>query len=387
MKTVWTRSFKLAARLPTGQITETLLRALRYECGGEWTCKAPYREEEPDDYFVQYREILDIRGENCRAQGDYFQVYVICLVRRSTNPDEQKGVRKDYENLPVPQAEPFNGFDTETGHRLLTFHLYLQGYKPNTPGVRPEDFYTDMEYLEDVPVGNDSLATPTDVAKYVKSQIDKLYGRRSDDGEDDGGRGPVTPNLPSPPQGARPLKSPGVTRSRRTPTLMPAFASNRPPAGQTKMAAKNGIRDWVSRNTPRHPLPPTPGNVAAAKSFALRKWQERAREQRRDVPTDLSNGCKFASMFAYRVFGGQMRGNWHHQFVELPDGTRVDLTDAAGVPSEHSEHPGMSPKKVDPYKHDKRFWFNRDHRETLESCIPRVDKWVEEFLAQFGQGK
>ena len=98
--------------------------------------------------------------------------------------------------------------------------------------------------------------------------------------------------------------------------------------------------------------------IQRAKEFLLQKWQERAVERgRTKVPSDLGGACKFASLFAREIFGGELRGNWDHQFV-MVDGQRVDLTEGSPLDSEGRN----------PYRHDKRFWMNREHRDSLASC-------------------
>ena len=120
-------------------------------------------------------------------------------------------------------------------------------------------------------------------------------------------------------------------------------------------------------------LPATPENISDAKSFVFEKWKERAKERGREEPSDLTDACKFASMFARQIFGGKLQGNHDHQYV-VKDGQRIDLTDAAGITS-------------DPYKHDKKFWGNREHKESLESNMPRVNKWIQEFTEARGISK
>jgi hypothetical protein len=126
------------------------------------------------------------------------------------------------------------------------------------------------------------------------------------------------------------------------------------------------------------PLPATPELVARAQQFILRKWRERAQERQVSEPTDLSSACKFASLFAQQIFGGQLRGNWDHQYVVLPNGQRLDLTE----PSQNLADIQVAGR--DPYQHDQRFWNNREHRESLASCKPRVNQWVIDFLAELG---
>lgn len=122
-------------------------------------------------------------------------------------------------------------------------------------------------------------------------------------------------------------------------------------------------------------LPATPENIERAKRFVMNKWVERAKERHEPkVPIDLSNACKFSSMFAREIFGGRLRGNQAHQFVQLADGKIVDLnSDARDVLAlgDNAQH------------HDEElFWGNPDHVDALDSCRPRVKLWVKEFLGQ-----
>lgn len=129
-------------------------------------------------------------------------------------------------------------------------------------------------------------------------------------------------------------------------------------------------------------LAPTPENLAAASVFLLEKWRERARERGWSEPDDLTNACKFASVFAQDVFGGRLRGNWHHQWVDHPEVGRIDLTRGAGV-EDHSERCAFGGCSLGPIdQHDRHFWGNADHVDSLESVLPRVGKWVAEFEAR-----
>ena len=116
-------------------------------------------------------------------------------------------------------------------------------------------------------------------------------------------------------------------------------------------------------------LDPTSDNLQRAKRFVLRKWRERSEERGYPRPNDLSGACKFASLFVQQVFGGKLRGNEWHQFV-VREGIVIDL-------AEDVEDVKAMPH---PYRHDRSFWNNPEHRESLSSCTPRVKRWVEEFL-------
>lgn len=127
-------------------------------------------------------------------------------------------------------------------------------------------------------------------------------------------------------------------------------------------------------------LPPTPENIERAKQFAFQKWIEYHEERKARcgprvnyrMPHDLTNACKFTSLFARAIFGGRLRGNEAHQFVQLADGTIIDLNiDAEDV------------QQLEDYahRHEVGFWGNPDHKDSVDSCVPRVDRWVNEFIS------
>lgn len=141
-------------------------------------------------------------------------------------------------------------------------------------------------------------------------------------------------------------------------------------------------------------LPATPQNIAAAKQFVFAKWQVRAKEMGRDEPVDLSSACKFASLFAAEVFGGHVRGNFFHQWVELPDGKHLDLNDEAQdvatmlrgeIPDADKAYAELRRVRLPQplYTHDGRHMRTRDNRDSMASVQPRVASWVAEFLASF----
>lgn len=117
-------------------------------------------------------------------------------------------------------------------------------------------------------------------------------------------------------------------------------------------------------------LNPSPNNIKKAKQFLLTKWKERAIERNSKEPTDLTNACKFVSIFAQKIFGGKIEGNYHHQYNILPNGEVLDLTDGAGNTS-------------DKIYHDKKFFGNKEHKQSMESCENRVNQWVKEFYENF----
>ncbi|MFA5490203.1 MAG: hypothetical protein WC284_13455 [Candidimonas sp.] len=116
-------------------------------------------------------------------------------------------------------------------------------------------------------------------------------------------------------------------------------------------------------------LEPTPKNIQMAKNFVLMKWKERAKEKKLPLPVDLSNACKFNTLFIKKIFGGKIKGNYNHQYNVI-DGKIIDLSD------DSSDVILMNK----PYEHDEIFFGNPEHIESLKSCQNRVDQWVDEFL-------
>lgn len=112
----------------------------------------------------------------------------------------------------------------------------------------------------------------------------------------------------------------------------------------------------ISTNTPEAPLlEPTDANLALAKEFLLECWRKRAVRRKRERPDTLENACKFATLYAIKLFGGDVRGNWYHIYAVCGIPARiVDLTDAAGVGPEQCppELKGQVPEFNGPYEHD-----------------------------------
>lgn len=123
------------------------------------------------------------------------------------------------------------------------------------------------------------------------------------------------------------------------------------------------------------PLEPTAENIGAARDFVFRMWCERHEERGQPQPADLSGSCKFSSMFAAHVFGARMRGNEDHQFCHLPDGEILDL-------NREAQDVAQLARLCDPWRHDRRFWNNPDHREAMDSCKARVKTWIRRFAEE-----
>lgn len=96
-------------------------------------------------------------------------------------------------------------------------------------------------------------------------------------------------------------------------------------------------------------------------------WKERNTE-RNLQSTDRSGSCKFASLLARSLFGGVLAGNQKHVFVRR-QGRVLDLN------FNQRDVVQLGDKAyLDDYS-----LTNRDYRDSLDSCLPRVNRWVGEF--------
>lgn len=140
------------------------------------------------------------------------------------------------------------------------------------------------------------------------------------------------------------------------------------------------------------------GAIAAAQYFVGLRWAERQAERLAQsqaqhqiepdtspappragsAPQDLAGACKFASMFAQRLFGGSLRGNGDHQYLQRDDGRIIDLCALASDVAE------IRRLGRDPYRHDRRWFGNAEHKASMRSCEERVDAWVAAWQAAGG---
>ena len=146
---------------------------------------------------------------------------------------------------------------------------------------------------------------------------------------------------------------------------------------------------WLTTETPGLE-PATPEALAEARDFVFDRWRLRDDDMaasyaaisglKVDVwrssrnatrPIDLSGGCKFASLFVKTVFGGTIRGNFDHQH-NLISGQQVDLCEGSK---------DVLTLGAEAWRHDRAFFGNPDHLESLQSCMARVDDWVVEWTA------
>lgn len=121
--------------------------------------------------------------------------------------------------------------------------------------------------------------------------------------------------------------------------------------------------------------PPSPNEILQLQEFVFQKWCERAKELHLDNPGDLSGSCKFTSLFIQSLYGGDIRGNWHHIHVRLKSGQVIDLNSKA------QDVQDIITKGSNPHLHHRSFIASAETRASFESCRPRVTRWIEEWLS------
>jgi len=110
---------------------------------------------------------------------------------------------------------------------------------------------------------------------------------------------------------------------------------------------------------------------AQAKVFVFRKWCEQAAERHALPPTDLSGSCKYGSLFMNQVFGGTICGHYEHQY-NIIGGRIVDLS-----------HDAIDVGRITyPYLHEPGFFTIPEKQISLNGCLPRVERWVAQFLEE-----
>ena len=118
---------------------------------------------------------------------------------------------------------------------------------------------------------------------------------------------------------------------------------------------------------------PNRRNISYARKAAMIGWIARAEEYGCSKPTDLSNSCLFSSLMAIRIFGGELRGNYHHFHVKLDSGQILDINEKA-IDVQKIKDAGR-----DPYHHDRNFFKEKSVRDQIESCRLRSGQWVDIF--------
>lgn len=108
---------------------------------------------------------------------------------------------------------------------------------------------------------------------------------------------------------------------------------------------------------------------AHAKRFVFDRWCELSIERHKALPADLSGSCKYGSLFMNQVFGGTIQGHYEHQY-NIIGGRIVDLS-----------HDAMDVGKMqNPYRHEPDFFVIPQKKISLSQCLPRVKRWVIQFL-------
>lgn len=99
-------------------------------------------------------------------------------------------------------------------------------------------------------------------------------------------------------------------------------------------------------------------------------WAERCAERGINYTGDRSGSCKFAALLARSLFGGRLVGNQEHVFIV----SGCDIIDLNIVQKDVIELNHLAHVRLD------QELIHKDYRESLSSCIPRVQKWEQWVL-------
>lgn len=98
-------------------------------------------------------------------------------------------------------------------------------------------------------------------------------------------------------------------------------------------------------------------------------WNERRMERNTPLIKDRSGSCKFAALLARALFGGRIAGNSDHVFV-IRNNQILDLNHEQNDVLTLGEYAYVdSPETIS----------HPDYIESLNSCIPRVNRWIHWF--------
>jgi hypothetical protein len=129
------------------------------------------------------------------------------------------------------------------------------------------------------------------------------------------------------------------------------------------------MRDWTVDREPQ--LDYSYEHFALAKAFVFRKWCEQAAERNAPPPIDLSGSCKYGSLFMNKIFGGSICGHYEHQYNVIK-GRIVDLS-----------HDAIDVGRItNPYLHEPDYFAIPEKRTSLNSCLPRVERWAVQFILE-----
>lgn len=130
------------------------------------------------------------------------------------------------------------------------------------------------------------------------------------------------------------------------------------------------IRDL--KRTGEAKLAITPANLALANEALDQLWAERLEERGYEKLPGRGGSCKFAALLTRELFGGKLDGNLDHVFVRK-DKALLDLNEQ----QEDVLILGAAAHLSTPWVLE-----HKEYRQSLGSCMPRVQRWAQWVLEQ-----
>jgi len=204
---------KIAVQVSLDNILDHVYAAIKYTLPGKWSIWAKRDGPIMQTYKLQRYNVISLLGKDLYTPNDQYIVKVFLYVKRNTLPFEawsdlnmtpQQAWKKMQD-----ETTPLNTFDSATGNALVYFHVVVWGRSPDRswenkyPSSQSFDNMYEIgntrppaegaDWLEFNTGAETPLKTPTEVAEWVQTTIEKAH-RDFDDGE--GNEGDQEPELP-----------------------------------------------------------------------------------------------------------------------------------------------------------------------------------------------
>jgi len=207
---------KFAGKARIEDMPNHIFQSVSHIVGGDWGVLET-RKLMPS-YRLQKYGVIEMQGANVKTEGDRYYFKCFWEINKHLNMEYPPGYFAD-NNPPggkwwgpsnsqerdVKEREygsPYEevrSFDSQIGHKLLTFRCFAEGWRP---GMMPGDEIDSKEHMQlhqyPIPIarkgdprfdmeridGVEGLTTPYEVAEWLKKEIDRWWNNRGGRGGD-----------------------------------------------------------------------------------------------------------------------------------------------------------------------------------------------------------
>lgn len=221
---------KVAGKILVDDMSKHIFQSVQHVVGGVW--EVIKSSNLMPGYRLQKYGVIEMYGVNVRVAEDRYYFKCFWEISKHLNMDIPPGYfaddnppggkwwgpsqakeRIDRERSHGDPYEKVDSFDSEIGHKLITFRCFAEGWRPGMMPGGEIDTETHMD-LHQYPVpiagkgdprfdmerigGTEGLTTPYEVADWLKTSIDQWWNKRRGDDDDDGDDplpSPITPQV------------------------------------------------------------------------------------------------------------------------------------------------------------------------------------------------